>query len=137
MATAAAREVPSEDQCSVCNEVFTQPKLLHCGHLLCGNCLLSCLKSEAEASCPLCHNPVVKDSGKTIKEFADGLPTDLAVQTLIESQQALSQDRQCQFCGKQDTLGRNLLHNVEETKSEHNKLTATTTTETGRCSIAH
>ncbi|KAL8569735.1 hypothetical protein ACOMHN_007258 [Nucella lapillus] len=101
MATAAAREVPSEDQCPLCNEVFTQPKLLHCGHLLCRKCLISCLKSEAEASCPLCHNPVVKDSGKTIKEFADGLPTDLAVQTLIESQQVLSQDRQCQFCGTQ------------------------------------
>ena len=35
MATALVPVEPNEEECSVCHEQFTEPKLLPCGHLMC------------------------------------------------------------------------------------------------------
>ena len=60
MATASSVCVEaSEKECSVCNEPFTEPKLLPCGHLLCQHCVLSWLHKQKDASCPLCRCPIV------------------------------------------------------------------------------
>ena len=51
MATAVACDETSDMECTVCHEHFTLPKLNPCGHLLCGHCLITRLKSQPEAKC--------------------------------------------------------------------------------------
>nr|KAG5712423.1 hypothetical protein BaRGS_011397 [Batillaria attramentaria] len=72
-------------ECPVCHEEFSQPKILPCAHLLCRDCLVTWLKSEGEAECPLCRCAIVAASergSKSCEEVADGLPTDLAMSAL-------------------------------------------------------
>ena len=80
----------------VCHELFSDPKLLPCGHLLCRHCLISWLQSKAQAHCPLCRcvivDPEERTGGKNLEDIADGFPTDLAMAALVESQQLLSKD---------------------------------------------
>ena len=59
MARNVVFEEPGNVVCIVCHEHFTLPKLLPCGHLLCRHCLVSWLKSEPEANCPLCRCAIV------------------------------------------------------------------------------
>nr|KAG5712432.1 hypothetical protein BaRGS_011406 [Batillaria attramentaria] len=72
-------------ECPVCHEEFSQPKILPCAHLLCRDCLVTWLKSEGDAECPLCRCAIVAASergSKSCEEVADGLPTDLAMAAL-------------------------------------------------------
>ena len=102
MATASVPVEADDKECSVCHELFTDPKLLPCGHLLCRHCLISWLRSKAEAHCPLCRcvivDPAVRTGGKSFENIADGFPTDLTMAVLVESQQLLSTDHSCQAC---------------------------------------
>ena len=59
MATASVPVAADYKKCSVCHELFTDPKLLPCSHLLCRHCLISWLQSKAEANCPLCRCVIV------------------------------------------------------------------------------
>nr|KAG5697118.1 hypothetical protein BaRGS_015253 [Batillaria attramentaria] len=90
-----------ELECPVCHEDFTQPKILPCAHLLCRDCLVSWVKSEADALCPLCRCAILdsKERGsKSCEEVADGLPTDLAMAALVNSSRTLREDHTCQAC---------------------------------------
>ena len=101
MATASVPVEPNEEECSVCHEQFTEPKLLPCGHLLCRHCLLSRLKSQAEAKCPLCRCAIVEPEeleSESLEDIADGFPTDHVMAALVESRQLLSKDHVCQAC---------------------------------------
>ena len=102
MATASVTAEADDKECPVCHELFTDPKLLPCGHLLCRHCLISWLQSKAEAHCPLCRCVIAdlkeRTGGKSLEDIADGFPTDLAMTVLVESQQLLSKDQLCQFC---------------------------------------
>ncbi|KAK6172502.1 hypothetical protein SNE40_016138 [Patella caerulea] len=61
-----------EDNCSICLNILTEPKIIDCGHLFCGDCLedyytKKCSKSK-NFPCPLCrHNVDVPEGG--IKMF--------------------------------------------------------------------
>ena len=102
MATASVPVEADDKECPVCHELFTNPKLLPCGHLLCRHCLISWLQSKAEAHCPLCRcaivDPKERTDGKSLEDIADGFPTDLAMAALVESQQLLNKDHSCQAC---------------------------------------
>ena len=101
MATASVPVEPNEEECSVCHEQFTEPKLLPCGHLMCRHCLLSWLKSQAEAKCPLCRCAIVepeKWESESLEDIADGFPTDHVMAALVQSRQLLSKDHVCQAC---------------------------------------
>ena len=101
MATASVPVEPNEEECSVCHEQFTEPKLLPCGHLMCRHCLLSWLKSQAGAKCPLCRCAIVEPEelgSKSLEDIADGFPTDYVMAALVESRQLLSKDHVCQAC---------------------------------------
>jgi len=103
MATAAPLTEPSDLECSVCSEYFTQPKLLPCAHLICRGCLISWLDSQPQAQCPLCRFPILQPGQATPKSWdvvADGLPTDLAMAALVEAERLTKQDHQCCFCEK-------------------------------------
>ena len=102
MATASVPVEADDKECPVCHELFTDPKLLPCGHLLCRHCLISWLQSKVQAYCPLCRcvivDPEEKTDGKNLEDIADSFPTDLAMAALVESQQLLSKDHPCQSC---------------------------------------
>ena len=101
MATAVACDEPSDMECTVCHEHFTLPKLLPCGHLLCRHCLVTWLKSQPEAKCPLCRCAIVelhelKD--RSLEDIADDFPTDLAITALVEADRLLSKQHACRVC---------------------------------------
>ena len=102
MATASVPVEADDKECPVCHELFTDPKLLPCGHLLCRHCLISWLQTKAQAHCPLCRcvivDPEERTDGKNLQDIADGFPTDLVMAALVESQQLLSKDHSCQAC---------------------------------------
>ena len=101
MATAAALDEPSHMECTVCHEHFTLPKLLPCGHLLCRHCLVSWLKSQPKANCPLCRCAIVdpkERKGRSLEDIADGFPTDLAMAALVEADHLLSKEHVCCVC---------------------------------------
>ena len=101
MATAVACDEPSNMECTVCHEHFTLPKLLPCGHLLCRHCLVSWLKSQPEANCPLCRCAIVdpkERKGRNLEDIADGFPTDLAMVALVEADRLLSKQHVCCVC---------------------------------------
>jgi len=87
MATAVVCDEPSDMECTVCHEQFTHPKLLPCGHLLCRHCVVTRLKSQPEAKCPVCGCAIVEPhqrKDRSLEDIADGFPTDLAMAALVE-----------------------------------------------------
>ena len=101
MATAAALDEPSHMECTVCHEHFTLPKLLPCGHLLCRHCLITWLKSQPEAICPLCRCAILdpkERKDRCLEDIADGFPTDLAMAALVEADRLLSKQHVCRVC---------------------------------------
>ena len=101
MATAVAWDEPSHMDCTVCHEHFTLPKLLPCGHLLCRHCLVTWLKSQPEANCPVCRCAIVdpkEQKGRSLEDIADGFPTDLAMAALVEADRLLSKQHVCRVC---------------------------------------
>ena len=101
MATAVACDEPSDMECTVCHEHFTLPKLLPCGHILCRRCLVTWLKSQPEAKCPLCRCAIVEPHERkdiSLEDIADGFPTDLAMAALVEADRLLSKQHVCRVC---------------------------------------
>ena len=101
MATAVARDEPNDMKCVSCHEHFTLPKILPCGHLLCRHCVVTTLQSQPKASCLLCQYPIVdpkKRKGKSVRDIADGFPTDLAMAALVEADRLLSKQHVCCVC---------------------------------------
>ena len=101
MATAVTWDEPSHMECTVCHEHFTLPKLLPCGHLLCRHCLVTWLKSQPEANCPLCRCAIVDSkerTGRSLEDIADGFPTDMAMAALVEADRLLSKQHVCCVC---------------------------------------
>ena len=101
MASAADLTELNEKECSVCHELFTEPKFLACGHLLCRHCLISWLKSLPEAQCPLCRCPILeaKDrGGKNLEDIADTFPTDLAMKMIVDAERVLNKGHSCCVC---------------------------------------
>lgn len=101
MAQAAVVTV-SPQECPVCHEDYTDPKILPCTHLVCQKCVLSWLKTAGnQAGCPLCRQPIMPsaDEGKgDFSTFVDALPTDYATKIKIESQKTLSASDVCNIC---------------------------------------
>jgi hypothetical protein len=44
--------------CVICQEVFTEPTRISCGHTFCHNCIYSWFRSN-RASCPTCRNEII------------------------------------------------------------------------------
>ena len=117
MAEAVAVTV-SPQECPVCHEDYTDPKILPCTHLLCQKCVLSWLKTQGnQAGCPLCRQPILssteqdsfwnayaygwmkKEQGQSdFSKVVDALPTDYATKVKIESQKTLNASDVCNIC---------------------------------------
>ena len=101
MATASVPMNQKSTECSVCHKLFTEPKLLSCGDLLCRQCLLSCLKSYEEAECPVCQSLIVEAKvrkNKSVEDITDGFPTDQAMKMIVAADRHLSQRHNCCVC---------------------------------------
>lgn len=48
------------DQCTICQDNYNSPVLLHCGHIFCGNCVTTWCTFKKQ--CPLCRAKIVGDS---------------------------------------------------------------------------
>ena len=91
----------NEDVCSTCHELFTEPKLLPCGHLLCRRCLVDWMKTQQEARCPLCRCAIIEEEQRelqSLEDIADRFPTDLAMEELVEAQRLLNEGHDCCVC---------------------------------------
>ena len=98
MASASVSVKPDETECSFCHELFTEPKLLLCGHLLCRHCLVDWMKTQQEAHCPLCRCAIIEEEQRalqSLEDIADGFPTDLAMEELVEAQRLLRRTLEC------------------------------------------
>ncbi|KAI8512721.1 hypothetical protein Bbelb_093600 [Branchiostoma belcheri] len=60
----AAASLPLEEfdekflTCAVCEEIYTDPRVLPCLHTFCTNCLEKWRKGECQVTCPTCRNQV-------------------------------------------------------------------------------
>ena len=101
MASASVSVEPDERECRICHELFTEPKLLPCGHILCRHCLVDWMKTQQEALCPLCRCAIIEEEQRTVQsleDIADGFPTDLAMEELVEAQRLLNKEHDCCVC---------------------------------------
>ena len=94
--------------CSVCHQLFTEPKLLPCAHVLCRHCLLNSRpSSNQEALCPLCKCTIA-DPQQLADNGWDGVvnafPTDVTMAALVKSKLQLSQDHVCGGCHQMDAV---------------------------------
>ena len=105
MATAHPDTADTETECSVCHELFKDPKLLPCAHVLCRGCLLSWLSSSSQPHCPVCRAtlspPQQQSKGQGGPEqLLHSLPDDVAMASLVHSVRVLQQDTPCGGCRK-------------------------------------
>ena len=101
---AAAASPVSDTECSICHEPFTEPKLIPCGHLLCQKCVVSWLKSQHDAQCPLCRAPIVdpqQQGSCSVEEIVDSFPTDIVMKAEVELEELVSKDHTCECCLKE------------------------------------
>ncbi|KAL8612801.1 hypothetical protein ACOMHN_033471 [Nucella lapillus] len=99
MATAAPVEKDTmQIHCCVCNEVFMEPKILPCGHLVCRRCLISWLQTETEARCPVCTYPIVDGQVTCVDDVVDRFPTHLLMADIVKQASLLSKHHVCCVC---------------------------------------
>ncbi|KAK7098331.1 transcription intermediary factor 1-beta-like isoform X2 [Littorina saxatilis] len=94
----AAAAPPSEEECPVCHDDFTDPKILPCTHLVCRKCVLSWLhKGGNQAGCPLCRASILPQgsSGQDVAALVDDLPTDIITKAAVESRRVLNEKHVC------------------------------------------
>ena len=105
MATAQQVTADTETECSVCHELFKDPKLLPCAHVLCRGCLLSWLSSSSQPHCPVCRAALSPPQQQGLgqggpEQLLHSLPDDVAMASLVHSVRVLQQDTPCGGCRK-------------------------------------
>lgn len=68
-------------KCFVCNDIYTSPKVLHCLHTFCKECLECKQEYPNKIVCPRCHHETLLSS----RGLAD-LPSDYIVHNIIDNQ---------------------------------------------------
>ncbi|XP_070212667.1 transcription intermediary factor 1-beta-like [Littorina saxatilis] len=94
----AAAAPPSDEECPVCHDDFTDPKILPCTHLVCRKCVLSWLHTGGnQAGCPLCRASILPHgcSGQDVAALVDDLPTDIITKAAVESRRVLNEKHVC------------------------------------------
>ena len=78
---ATARPLCDKTECPICTEVYTDPRVLPCGHSYCRQCI----EALGELACPLCRKPF------TLPENAvDDLPKNFALVDVLETKESTS-----------------------------------------------
>ena len=84
-------------ECSICLNIFDDPKILSCSHTFCKGCLTRLLESQPNASelpCPVCREITNVPSGNTTH-----LQSNIALRSLIDN--VRSQHQLCTNCNLQ------------------------------------
>ncbi|XP_078600134.1 uncharacterized protein LOC144875168 [Branchiostoma floridae x Branchiostoma japonicum] len=74
------KQIQEELTCSICLELFKQPKALPCQHTYCYNCLLDCARRSSPLKCPNCRHIV-----NLSPEGVEGLPDNYLIANLCET----------------------------------------------------
>ena len=73
-------QIEEEITCSICRDLFTEPKTILCLHTFCEKCIKSTIETNrrlgSEVCCPLCRTELSQDLAK--------VPTNFAIKRLIE-----------------------------------------------------
>ncbi|XP_076452858.1 E3 ubiquitin/ISG15 ligase TRIM25-like [Babylonia areolata] len=89
-------------ECPVCSDLYNNPKLLVCNHIICGKCILDWLgKTKGSGGCPLCRAPILSPSTfhqDDLEDLVDTLPTDLTIMAKVESTKMLGSRCVCMSC---------------------------------------
>ncbi|XP_076452306.1 uncharacterized protein LOC143287950 [Babylonia areolata] len=92
-------------ECPVCSDIYTNPKLLGCNHIVCGKCITDWLeKTKGSGGCPLCRAPIMSPSPSPsasrhqLEELVDSLPTDLTIMAKVANLKLLSSRHVCMYC---------------------------------------
>ena len=96
--------------CSICFEVFTEPKYLPCLHTFCEHCLQSYITKIEETEgvtsgfkCPLCRRFVpAPGTVDRASEWASMLPVNHFINTLMDRNKLKSGVRLCQPCQREN-----------------------------------
>jgi len=80
---AFVRDLEKELTCSICNDIFTEPKTLQCLHSFCFNCIAkwneTCRNQRKRLTCPTCRAPVDVQGGDVSK-----LPSSFSFNSLLQ-----------------------------------------------------
>ena len=75
------QQIKEEITCSICGDLFTDPKTIPCLHTFCKQCIEKCIESnkkmESLICCPLCRAPLPQDD-------VSSLPTNFTINRLVE-----------------------------------------------------
>ena len=84
------KNIPDHLNCTICLEVFVNPKKLNCSHIFCESCLKGWMRSGKK--CPMCR--------KNIMKIEDALKT----QTEIESLSVMCRFINCAWIGSKSSI---------------------------------
>ncbi len=84
--------------CTICQDVFTNPMRISCGHSFCKVCLESWLVNSRYQECPTCRQTVIKN----------GTHRDLLAQAFLEREDVFCSVRSCHWMGPLSDLKRHL-----------------------------
>ena len=96
MAEKALQKVENELNCTICLDIYTNPKVLQCLHIYCQECLVRMAvrkQGQAILNCPQCRQvtPVPADG-------VASLPTDFRINSLLG---IVEEHKKCkQFCSE-------------------------------------
>ena len=75
------RQIEEEITCSICGDLFTDPKTIPCLHTFCKQCIEKSIESNKKMAstvcCPLCRTPLARDDISSI-------PTNFTINRLVE-----------------------------------------------------
>ncbi|CAG2222914.1 unnamed protein product [Mytilus edulis] len=93
--------------CPICLEILTKPKYLPCLHTFCEKCIGAYITSSFEkgenqsAECPICRSVVqIPESGITANEWANRLPDNFLLISLIDSVKLKHAGKVCTSCDR-------------------------------------
>ncbi|XP_052089949.1 tripartite motif-containing protein 45-like [Mytilus californianus] len=108
MATSKA-DVIDLTTCPICLEILMKPKYLPCLHTFCEKCIGAYLTSAFEqgknqsAECPICRSVIqIHESGLSANEWANRLPDNFLLISLIDSVNLKNAGKVCTSCERMD-----------------------------------
>ena len=112
------QQIQEEITCSICGDLFTDPKTIPCLHTFCKQCIEKSIESNKKMAsvvcCPLCRAPLPRDDMSSV-------PTNFTINRLVE------------IFGKRKDVGRSLQMKCDNCENESPAITWCVECETSLC----